>query len=235
MRSAILKKLVFYCLLLPLPVCLLAQPDDTQLRQSIGIDWKINKRWEANASYRMDLFQNLGTFRRSNVTVGGTYEIRKWLNASVSYRFGTSYSKDFHRFRAGLAAKKDIYRDLQGGLRTMMQHDVRYLDADYLSDYKPTYIWRNKISLKYPLSKRIDVGIYTDLFTSLKQGVLNPYRLRSGFSVSYLYKKRHHLSAEYFYQNEFRTKSPLSVQVFNLDYTFDLQKKKKKKKKTTGE
>ena len=208
-----------------------AQPDDTQLRQNLGIRWRINKKWTTTADFRFDLNQNLGAFRRSNFTLGASYEVTKWLEASLSYRFGTGFNRDFHRFRAALSTEQKIAGDLSGSFRTMVQHDVRYLDADYLRNYRPNWIWRNRLQLRYALSQKARINAYTDLFSSYRSAVLTPYRLRSGLSASYLFKRRHTFEAGYFYQNEFGIENPGTMQAFELGYTFDVVKKKKKKKK----
>ncbi|MBL7765715.1 MAG: DUF2490 domain-containing protein [Chitinophagaceae bacterium] len=227
-------QLKFFSLLLVcglLPDFSMAQLDDTQLRQQIGVNWSPTKKIDLNASYRLDYKFDMRAFRRSNFSIAADYEITKWLSAGIGYRFATSPSTDFHRFKIFASAKKDLTKKLTLSFRSMVQHDVKYLNSEYLNSYKPTYVYRNKLGLKYALKKKIDLFAYSDLFAQTKNHTTGLYRLRSGLGAEYTYKKRNHLALSWFYQNEFRIKSPQNIQVFNIEFTFDLQKKTAKGKK----
>lgn len=208
-----------------------AQIEDTRLRQRIGITYDLNKKWSFKASFRLDNEHNMVAFRRSNFDLTATYKVNKWLNGIANYRFGTSHTSDFHRIRLGINASKNINKKSELSLRSLLQHSVNFIDADYLSSYNPKWIWRNKLSYSYDLSSKMKLELNDELFANRFRGSSYFYRNRIGASFNYTYKRRHHFMIGYFLQNDFNIKSPEIVQVINTDYTFDIIKKKKKKKK----
>lgn len=208
-----------------------AQFEDTYLRQRVCVNWEVNKKWSVYGFYRIDYNQNLSAFRRSNIQLGFDYKFNKYLSAGMDYRFGTSYSRDFHRFRARLDLSYKLNTKISIGLRNMMQHDIAYLDADYLKSYQPEWVLRNRLSGKYEINKKMSAGLFTELFSRFQPNQNETDRLRSGIKWSYLYKRRHGLALYYFIQHPMDGSIKKADQVFGIDYTFEIEKKKKKKKK----
>lgn len=211
-----------------------AQIEDTRLRQRIGITYDMNKKWSFKATYRLDNEHNMMAFRRSNFDLTATYKVNKWLNGIANYRFGTSYLSDFHRIRIGIGASKNLNKKSELSLRSLIQHSVNFIDADYFNSYKPKWIWRNKLTYSYNLNNKTKLELFDELFANRYKGSSYFYRNRIGAALNYTYKRRHHFMLGYFLQNDFNIKSPEIVQVINTDYTFDIIKKKKKKKKNTS-
>ena len=149
------------------------------------------------------------------------------------YRFITNYSQDEHRFRASISTDKKIIRRTKLKFRTLIQHDIDYFDGDYLRSYKPEWVWRNKLSVVRKLNKRWNATIYTEPFISQSHEGFNPYRLRSGATLSYT-KKRWKFTGEYFYQNEFYSETS-SLHIIGIAARYDVTRlirpKKKSKKK----
>jgi hypothetical protein len=209
---------------------LMAQPQDAQLRSKVGFEWNPHKKWELSASYRLDLNQNFTSFRRSNFEVGMNYDVLKWLKIGSAYRFVTSYEQDFHRFEVSLAAKQKIGKKFQVSFKTMVQRDFNYLNKEYFQTHVPDWRWRNRIALKYDITKKWNAGIFTELFSTAYPEKLYPFRLRTGFDLSYTYKKRNQFGIGYFYQKVFNDNQPNDIQVFEVEYIYKLSTWKKKKK-----
>ncbi len=212
-----------------------AQEQDLGFRGETGLRYRINKKSNIDFSYRVDLKENLGQFRRANFSFAYERKVNKWIDLQLYYRYITSYKQDKNRFRIALSTDKKIYKKTKLQFRTLLQHDVEYFDGDYLREYKPRLVWRNRLLLSRRLNKRWSSTIYTEPFISKNYKGFHPYRLRTGASLSYA-KKRWKYSAEYFYQNEFYFEQS-SLHVIGLGVRYDITrvirpKKKKNKKKS---
>lgn len=223
--------LLLLCLFLSNPFGASAQMDDLQLRSQIGLTYSPAKRWDVNASFRYDLNQYIQAFRRSNFTIGVSHQLNKHIEVGGSYRFMTSYSQDIHRFRLYVSADKKINKKLNLSARTLLQHDINYFQWDYLQQYNPKWVLRERVALKYEPAKKWKFVLYTEPFISYRDAELSNYRWRNGLQASYLYKKRHEIGAGFFWQHGMAQNAGKDIGVFLIQYTFDLNKPKAKKKK----
>lgn len=206
-----------------------AQEQDLGMRSQLGVRYRIDKKSNVDFSYRLDLKDNWSQFRRSNFSFSYDRKLNKWLDGEIYYRFITNYTQDEHRFRIALSTDKKIYKKTKIGFRTLLQHDMDYLDGDYLRRYKPEWVWRNKLSLDRSINKRWDINIYTEPFISQSYKGFIPYRLRTGAAVSYS-KNKWKLSAEYFYQNEFYFENS-GLHIIGIEARYDVTRLIRPKKK----
>lgn len=224
-------RFLLVCLLVLSSSQLHAQMTDWQLRSQVGVTYSPKKRWDVDASIRYDRYQNLQAFRRTNITFGTSYQVKKRLQIGASYRFITSPYQNIHRFRLHLTADKKINKKLSIAARTLLQHDVKYLQWDYLQAYNPRWVFRERLTLKYDYSKKWRFSLYSEPFISYRDAELTAYRWRNGLQAQYRYKKQHELGAGFFWQHGMAQNAGQNVGVFLIQYTFDLNKPKAKKKK----
>jgi hypothetical protein len=208
----------------------MAQESDLGFRGQMGLQYRFNKKSNISFSYRLDLKENISQFRRSNFNLVYERSLNKWLEAELYYRFITNYKQDEHRFRASLSAKKKIFRRTRLKFRTLVQHDIEYFDGDYLSRYKPTYVWRNRLLLQRKLDKRVNAIVYTEPFVKFRAKGNELYRWRTGAMLSYE-KKKWKYSAEYFIQQELDENSYLHILGISARYDITRLIRPKKKKK----
>lgn len=229
-------QLILFVGLICLPlVNVLAQSNDIQLRSQIGIKYTLKKKWNFGASFRYDRNQNLMAFRRSNFNWLASYKLNKQVKLGATYRFITAYANDAHRFRVFVENEFKLSKKINIECRTMLQHDITFWQLDYLQSYNPKWILRERVSINYDYNKKWRFSIYTEPFMSYRDAEMNLYRWRNGANVSYLYKKRHEISAGYFFQKGLRASAHKNAHIFGIQYTFDLNKPKKKNKKKSSE
>jgi hypothetical protein len=231
MTIKLLIPIVFSCMLFFLSSLAQAQIDDWQLRSQIGVTYSPKKRWDLDVRIRYDRNQNLQAFRRTNTTLGTAYQLKKHLQIGGSYRFITSYEQNIHRFRIYLTADKKINKRLTIDARTLLQHDVKYLQWNYLQSYNPRWVLRERLTLKYDYSKKWRFSLFTEPFISYRDAALTAYRWRNGAQAQYRYKKQHEFGAGFFWQQGMAQNAGQNIGVFLIQYTFDLNKPKAKKKK----
>lgn len=214
---------------------LFAQGNDIQLRNQIGVKYSLQKKWNLGASFRYDRNQNLTAFRRSNFNLSASYKLNKQVKLGAAYRFITAHTNDAHRFRVFVENEFKLSKKISIESRTMLQHDIKFLQPDYLRAYNPKWILRERISVNYDFNKKWRFSMFTEPFICYRDAEINLYRWRNGANVSYLYKKRHELSAGYFFQKGLSVSAHKNAHVFGIQYTFDLNKPKKKNKKKSSE
>lgn len=210
------------------------QSQDVQSRMKLGFEWMPHKKWELNAMYRLDLKENISTLRRSNFEAGIQYDINKWLSANIAYRFATSYSKDFHRFEAGMNAGWKMNKKWQLSFRSIVQRDFNYLNREYLQQEIPDWRWRNRISAKFSFHKKWSATVFTEMFSTAYPENLHLFRIRTGADISFKAFKKHQWAIGYFYQQPISDISALRIHTFELEYTFKLNTRKKKAKPTSN-
>lgn len=211
-----------------------AQMDDWQLRSQVGLTYSPAKRWDLNTAIRYDRNQSLMGFRRTNITIGSAYQAKKHLQVGIAYRFMTSYQQDVHRFRIFATADKKINKKWSLTARTLLQHDIKHLQWEYLKSYNPLWVLRERVTLKYDYSKKWKLSVYTEPFVSYQDAEIFLYRIRTGIQANYTYKKRHEIGGGFFWQHGMAQNAGQNIGVFTIQYTFDLNKPKAKKKKKTN-
>lgn len=206
-----------------------AQLDDTQLRTQVKLQYSPVKKLNVYGMFRVDLRNQLTAFRRNNFEIGGDYKLLPWLEIGTSYRFATSYERDFHRFELCLSARKKILQEkAQLAITTRVQSNMDYINKDYFSLHNPVWVYRNKLRFRYSPTKKWDIYVFSELFAITEEKQSQFYRLRSGTGVSRTIKKQHELTLGYFIQNEFNINNADLIQCIELEYTYEIKKKKKK-------
>lgn len=222
--------LVWAVLLLFGSQALHAKLDETQFRQSVSFSYKPIKALSLDATYRLDLHDNLRQYGKSNFDFSASYDIQKWIKVMTSYRYINSLNKDKHRLGLGLAfSVKPSDKKYQFQFRTLFNFDSDFLDRDYWKMEDPTYKLRLRTKFKYKVSKKLDVSSTVETYMQNLSSGYNFYRMRYGVGVDYDVHKSHSIGASYFYQHEFNVKRPDNIQVFSLAYTYKIKHKKKKK------
>lgn len=211
---------------------LFAQENDFELRPQIGLKYTINKKSELSLSSRLDFKENASQFRRTNINLSYDRKLNKWLDVEIYYRFMTNYNADVHRFRIGLSTDKKLAKKTYLQYRSIVQHDIKYFDLDYLARYKPNYYWRNRILLKYKYNKKISFGIYTEPFIQKNYLGWQLSRMRYGAKASYDLKKWT-FNGEYFLQRDITNKNVSNSAILCLSAQYDITRmiRPKKKKK----
>jgi hypothetical protein len=200
---------------------------DFQLRQELGIAWKPLKRTEVNVGYRLNLHDNASRFRRSMFSVGGNYELFKWWRIGAEYRYYTSYDQDRNRFQAFTRWNYKMGR-LNLSYRLQYQQTQDYFDEEYLQYNPPARVLRNRVQVRYLLTKKIELYSFAESFTQRSEGEYLFYRMRYAAGMEYLYKRRHSFNLELFANDEFNLKRPEDRLTLVLGYTFHIDKKKKR-------
>lgn len=228
-RSWICKIVVGIAVMSAAMKTLYAQLDDTQMRNEIILSYNPTKKIGISGSYRLDVKENISQFRRSNFEFGGSYELLKWLRLHTSYKYITSYNKDQHRFNLGFSLRKtSLNKKFQYQFKSTLQYSSDYLDRAYWKYNDPKWTLRLRLRAKYSFHKKWSTNLFAESFFQNFNDGYRFYRMRYGTELEYSPKKRHTLSAGYFFQHEFNRSKPDNIQSFSLSYEYEFKKRKKK-------
>ncbi|HYD22344.1 MAG TPA: DUF2490 domain-containing protein [Flavipsychrobacter sp.] len=213
--------------ILPANILLAQGITDMRLRANAGVAYEPTKKIELTARYRLTTYENATRFLRSMFSLNVGYEVMKDWTVGAEYRYNTSYTQDFHRYFLYTRVKYDI-GDISLSYRLRYQQDQDYFDAEYLQSNPTERVFRNRLAVKYDLSKRASCYGYADHFTELKNKQFSAFRTRYGAGFQYKHRKRHEVGIEFFVNDEFNQKKPEDLAAIDVSYTYHLRKKKSK-------
>lgn len=205
--------------------------EDFQTWNNVGVAAPLDKKTTIAVKYILGLADNSRRFERSMLSLQADRDFKKWLRVGAEYRFGTEYTRDFHRIWLYTILEKKLSKKFELQYRLLFQYDVVYLNAEYMQEYPSWPVVRNMLKLKYQYNKRTQFYTYADVYSRYRREEIQPYRFRYGAGFSYLYKKRHDLGAELVRIDEFNRSNPEDVVFVNTKYIYHIIPKKKKKKK----
>ncbi len=208
------------------PLISWGQTSDAGLWLSINIEKKITPLLSINFDQELRMNENITEAGTIFSDIGISYKINKYLRVSANYRFinkrrmDDSYSNR-HRYYFDLMFRKK-FKPITISFRTRFQS--QYADVYSSKDGKiPQYYSRNKLSIKYDFSKKIQPYISAELFSPLKY----PYNVfmdnaRYCIGTEYVINRMHTLDFFYLFQKEYKVKNPLSEHIIGIGYSLSL-------------
>jgi len=198
-----------------------AQSDDFGMWYEVTLDKKINKSLSADLTLEHRSRDSHRETDRWSGDLGIEYKLMDWLKVSAGYAFlydnnekwnekhtkVAKYWGERHRFNAGLTASCDV-GDLSISLRERWQYTYRpekTVDRERVSDGaidEKTYngkgknIWRNRLQLKYKLTKTWRPYANGESFV----GGAGLDKLRFAVGTEIRMSKRHSFDVKYIFQ-----------------------------------
>jgi len=185
-----------------------AQTNDAQLWADLKLDHKLNSNASIYGQVGSRFSENISKIGMGFAELGTDYELNKTWEIGASYRFYSSRKNEDlysnrHKFNLDLSFKKSYYL-LSLKLRTRAQ--MQFKDIYCSSDGKiPGFQWRNKLELKYKLTKKIKQFFYFECYlplsnsesfelTKTKYCIGGEYKInkRNSFEIYYLYQGQLH-------------------------------------------
>jgi hypothetical protein len=144
--------------------------NDAQLWFNFYLEKKLSKRFDIHLNQQDRWNQNITQYNLGYADVGLTIRLSKNVKILADYVYSEKrkkliYFRPYHQFYIALSLKKDIRR-WRFIYRNMVQ--VQYNDPfGSKTGYIPFYRDRNKFTIKYELTKRIDLYTATEFYIPL--------------------------------------------------------------------
>lgn len=209
--------IVFFCSLLQQP--LLAQYNDAGGWVSAGVEKKITRRVSASLSSELRFNENFAELGKWNTDLGAEYKVLKDIKVGLfcrmiaDRRLDNSYNFK-HRF-FGDASIKHKFGKITASYRFRYQAQFKdYAEGD---DWNSSSKYmRNKVSLKYDMKHRLTPTVYGELWTDLKERMIDNFRIYGG--LAYEINKRHSVEGGYLINRQVNIVNPVTSYVIALNY-----------------
>lgn len=230
------RKLLIMFLLSATTVCSYAQVQkDAALWLSYGLDFKYKKKWKFSVSPELRFNNNMTHFNRAMVDLGAEYKPLKYFSAEISYRTSARSQDEWTDFREriqfGVGIKQE-WRAFTFSYQPRYQASLQQVSSDGDADFETTF--RNKLSVKYDINKKLSSSTSFELFNNSEQGMefrLENWRWKAG--IGYSINKRNSIDIGYMIQKAIYQSPQEMDYVVMISYANDINLSKKKAKETT--
>lgn len=192
----------------------------------IKVNKQISKRQTVGIQYQLRLKDNLQQFDRNNFYINYAYDLKHRFTGELLYQWNTNHTMDQHTFYIGLSKKIDLGKPSLL-IRTAFQYIRNTYDIAAL-DYSPYLEWRNRVRVRFPLTKRLSTSISGEPYLHFSGMGNKPQWTRARFigQVDWTYNKYTTLSLFVLAQPTLVTLSHPSIKnVLGFTYQLDLPKK----------
>lgn len=199
-----------------------AQVNDAGLWLTIKIEKKITPDFSLLLSEEVRFDENITELGTFYTEIGADYDIRKWMRASLSYRFknrkmisnqyGTS-----HAWFADLMFKKK-FKPVIVQFRTRVKGEYKQTLTDE-DDKVHEYYSRNKLTVKLDLDAKLVPFIFSELYVPLnyKKGLMID-KVKYCAGTEYKFNRRHSVELYYLIQKKYNVKVPETDFVIGAAY-----------------
>ena len=187
--------------------------DDNESWTSIGFEKKLPYKLELEFEQELRLNNRLSTFKQTFSEVSISYKVFDGLKIQIPYRYAI-FEKKIKQRLSFSGSYKYSFKPVNLKYRTKFQRT--YEDGEI-----PENMIRNKFTIEYKLSKKIEPYVSGELFHpyNTDHNQLDEYRVSFGVAVDLPRKKS--IKIFYTYKKEDITKSsPVKINIFGLAYSF---------------
>lgn len=193
--------------------------DDAGIWVSIGAEKKLSRYWSVRLKNQTRINENISELGRSAFDLGMTFSLNKNLSFSGGYvlaerkRIDDTYSTR-HQGYLTVVLKLETGR-WRFAYRNMLQARVK--DIYSSEDGRiPTWYERNKLTIKYELTKRFTLFTAGELYYPLDQRLNKGFdRSRTFWGMSYKLGRHTELEAYFLYQRELNAFGPTNRDYIN--------------------
>ena len=187
--------------------------DDNESWTSIGFERNLPYSLELEFEQELRLNNQLSTFKQTFSEVSISYEVFDGLKIQIPYRYAIFEKKIKQRLSFN-GSYKYSFNPISLKYRTKFQRT-------YEKEELPDDLIRNKFTIEFKLSKKIEPYVSGELFHlyNTDHNQLDEYRVSFGVAVDLPRKKS--IKIFYTYKKEDITKSsPDKINIFGLAYSF---------------
>lgn len=197
--------------------------DDWEARPHITVEYKFNKNLVVAGTYYMYLDKNISTYDKSSVAGELGYKVTKWLKAGFEYRHEIKNKMNNNELRYSLTLDHKLLPRFKIKYRPMWQQE--FVSLGKLSVYPMENFMRNRVTLEYKLTDRVDLFLFTENYQRINQGEWSFHKQKSAAGAKLDVNDRNELSASLYMINNSKGKNVARV---DIGYTISLGYSKKK-------
>lgn len=200
--------------------------DDAVFWGNIYLEKKLGRNFDVHLNHQSRIHDNISRYQRSSFGIGITYHIHKNIRILFDYVYMNRRRNDLsfdnrHRLYVAIILRKKFNR-LSIAYRNRVQGQVN----DYYSSADgpvPIFYERNKLTVKYELSKRIGCYVSEELYLPFYQAKNKGLdRSRSLAGTTYKFTKNDELELYFGYQHELNAfKATRRLFIYGIGYSHE--------------
>lgn len=210
---------------------------DAGLWASYTFEAKYKKKWKFSISPEVRFNNNINHFNRAMIDLGAEYKPYKTYFVEVSYRSSLRSQDDWRdvreRFQFGMGFRQE-WNGFTFTYQPRYQIALQQIGNDGDADFET--ILRNKLSVKYDISKKTNVSTSFETFNNTEQGQnFNLENWRWKADLSHDLNKRNEISIGYMIQKSIYDSPQEMDFIVLVGYTNNINLSKKKAKEPKPE
>ena len=207
--------------------------NDWESWNSIGIKYKLNKKWTFELEEHLRLKENISEIDKYFTELGAKYNITKQFKVGAAARYITKNDNtgniqgydDFFRFHLEAIYKHKI-QDFSFGYRLRYQNKNELGVSASEGDYANQHL-RFKASVAYNIKNwKLDPEVSAELFNHFEKGETNGFdKYRVTIGTEYNMKKYGKVNLYYRYKKQLNETFPETKNIVGLKYTYTIKNK----------
>jgi hypothetical protein len=205
--------------------------NDAQVRFNLGLEAKITKKFSITLDQQDRWTKNVSEFRRASFDLGISYKLNKYIRLKADYvfiqkknKYDYFYSRNWFYAAVFLKYEYKRWRFIDRNLFQVRMGNMNSPESSVMR-----YYYRNKLSIKYELTKRYDVFVAEEIYIPLNspqaQGI---ERTRSYLGLSIKTFRGQAVELYFMYQaylqkdNWFKQKNKYDNDLLRRDYIYGI-------------
>ena len=207
--------------------------NDWESWNSIGIKYKLNKKWSFELEENLRLKENISEIDKYFTQLGAQYNITKQLKVGAGARYISKNDntgsiqgyEDYFRFHLEASYKHKVNK-FEFGYRLRYQNKNELGVSSSEGDYANQHI-RFKASVGYNIKNwKLDPEVSAEIFNHFEEGEENGFdRYRVTIGSEYNMKKYGKIKLYYRYKKQLNETYPETKNIIGLKYTYTIKNK----------
>jgi hypothetical protein len=201
--------------------------DDAALWMNAYLEKKLGPKLNVHLNEVLRFNHNITRYYYSYSDVGVTYKIKDWWHATLDYvlvtndaptnNFTSEYQSVRHQLYFDMAFKYD-YGDFRFNYRSMIQAQIKDVYSSKIG-YIPNWYFRNKLTVKYTLNRRLTPYVSTELYYHFYTNLGDEFD-RARYYAGMFWHIYSNTDLEFYYmiQRQFNVFQPSTDYVIGLGY-----------------
>lgn len=198
---------------------------DWEARPHLSVEYRFNKNLSAAGTYYAYIDKNITTYDKSVIAGEINYKLSSWLKAGLEYRYGLTKKENYNELRYSLTLSQKLTPKWKIKYRPMYQQEFYSLDKEELEANPMEHFIRNRITIGYDLTKKMELYALTENYQEIQHGDWSFNRQKSAAGIKLELDKQHEISAAFYLINKKRGKN-IGRLDFGYTYTFGYRKNK---------
>jgi Protein of unknown function (DUF2490) len=195
--------------------------DDLQAWAGTSLKFNLKKGWDVSIQYRVRFTKNITYYKGSYLFGQIDKKINENFALMTNYRLAMVDQGTFHRYAFGLEAQKR-WGIVTVAIRPLVQYQKQFFSGDDEGKTDTDTYFRPRLTVKSPITKRLDAYIYAEPFYKLDKNP-NLDWWQNSIGLKYEYARRKKINLYYISQPDYSKKTFRTNRIIGLSLDFTIK------------